>query len=182
MRYRVALSRCKYVRQKKLLIKCLLGYPTWRPPPRSLSFVDLSGSAYALRGITIIRILVVDDYEPFRRLICSVLQQKADFEIVGQVSDGLESVAKAEELQPDLILLDIALPTLNGIQTAMRVRNVAPKSRILFLSQESSSDVVQEALETGALGYLHKARVRTELLPAIEAVLAGRQFVGIPNG
>lgn len=121
-------------------------------------------------------ILVVDDYEPFCRTVRSMLQ-RADFQVIGQASDGLEAVQKAEELQPDLILLDIGLPKLNGIEAAKRIRKVAPHSRILFLSQESSPDVVQEALNLGALGYLHKPRTQRELLPAIESVLAGRQFV-----
>lgn len=121
-------------------------------------------------------VLVVDDYEPFCRIVRSMLQ-RADFQVIGQASDGLEAVQKAEELQPDLILLDIGLPKLNGIEAAKRMRKVAPHSRILFLSQESSPDVIQEALNLGALGYLHKPRTQGELLPAIESVLAGRQFV-----
>jgi len=69
--------------------------------------------------------------------------------VVGEASDGLEAVQKSEELQPDLIVLDIGLPSLNGIEAARRIRNLAPKSKILFLSQESSADVVQEALNSG---------------------------------
>jgi DNA-binding NarL/FixJ family response regulator len=120
--------------------------------------------------------LVVEDFEGFRRLICSILQQKDGFQIT-EASDGLEAIQRAQEQAPDLILLDIGLPRLNGMEVARRIRRLAPFSRILFLTQESSSDVVREALSIGALGYVHKSHVRTELLSAIEAVLSGKRFV-----
>jgi DNA-binding NarL/FixJ family response regulator len=123
-----------------------------------------------------IRVLVVDDYEPFRRLIRSTLEDPS-FRIIGEASDGLEAVQKATLGLPDLILLDIGLPKLNGLKAAEQIRQVVPQTRILFLSQEPSIDVVQYALSLGALGYLHKTRTHRELLPAIESVLAGKQFV-----
>jgi DNA-binding NarL/FixJ family response regulator len=123
------------------------------------------------------RVLVVDDYEPFRRVVGSILQLRDDFRIVGEAADGLEAVQKAKLLQPDLILLDIDLPTLNGIQVARRVRDLVPRAKVLFLSVESSSDVVREALKMGS-GYVYKLHVGSELLPAIETVLGGQQFVG----
>jgi DNA-binding response OmpR family regulator len=122
------------------------------------------------------RVLVVEDYEPFRRFICSMLSEKPGFEIF-EVADGLEAVRKAEELRPDLIVLDIGLPLLNGIDAARRILKMSPESKILFVSQESSAEVVQEALNLGALGYVVKVHMGTELLPAVEAVLQGRQFV-----
>src|SRR5204862_4944745 len=93
----------------------------------------------------IVRIIVVDDYEPFRRFVCSMLEQRPELRVVGEASDGLEAVQKAEELQPDLILLDIGLPALNGMEAARRIRKLAPHSKILFVSMESSPEVVQEA-------------------------------------
>ncbi len=123
------------------------------------------------------RVLVVEDFEPFRRLICSTLRERPEFQIVEEVADGLEAVKKAEELQPDLIILDIGLPSLNGMDAARRIRKLSPKSKILFMSQESSADVVQEALVLGALGYVVKAHAGRELPEAVEAVLQGRQFV-----
>ncbi len=125
---------------------------------------------------SLIRVLVVDDYEPFRRFICSTLR-RPELQIVGEASDGLEAVQQAEELQPDLIVLDIGLPSLNGIEVARQIRKLRPISKILFVSQESSADVVQEALASGALGYVAKAHAGSDLLPAVEAVLEGRQFV-----
>ena len=124
-----------------------------------------------------LRILIVEDHESFRRLICSALQQREAFQVIEEVSDGLDAVQKAQELQPDLILLDIGLPKLNGLEAGRRIRKISPNSRILFLSQESSSDVVQEALRLGAQGYVLKARAQSDLLPAIEAVLGGKRFV-----
>jgi DNA-binding NarL/FixJ family response regulator len=124
-----------------------------------------------------IRVLVVDDFEPFRSFVCSALRQKPELEVVGELSDGLAAVQKAEELNPDLILLDIGLPTLNGIEAARQIRKLAPKAKIIFLSQESSDDVIQEALSLGALGYVVKTLAGRELLPAVKAVLEGKQFV-----
>ena len=120
---------------------------------------------------------MVDDYEPFRRFICSTLRKRPELQIVGEVGDGLEAVRKSEELQPDLIVLDIGLPTLNGIEAARRIRKLSPDSKILLISQESAADVVQEALAMGALGYVVKAHAGGELLAAVDAVLEGRQFV-----
>jgi len=124
-----------------------------------------------------VRVLVVDDYEPFRRFVCSILKRRPDLQIVGEVSDGLEAVQKAGELQPDLIVLDIGLPTLNGIEAARRIRKLSPPSRILILTQESSADVVQEVLSVGVLGYVVKAHAGSELLTALESVCQGKQYV-----
>lgn len=124
-----------------------------------------------------VRVLVAEDSEPFRRFVRSTLGAKPDLQIVCEVSDGLDAVQKAKELQPDLILLDIGLPTLNGIDAARRIRSVAPQSKIIFLSQESSTDVVQEALALGALGYVVKANAGRELLVSVEAVRQGRRFI-----
>jgi len=110
--------------------------------------------------------------------MCSSLREKADLQIIGEVSDGLEAVRKAKELQPDLILLDIGLPSLNGIEAARRICTVSAKSKILFVSQEFSSEVIQEALGTGARGYVAKIDAGKELLEALRAVLRGEQFVG----
>jgi DNA-binding response OmpR family regulator len=98
-------------------------------------------------------------------------------QIVGESADGLEAVQKAEELQPDLVVFDIGLPSLNGIEAARRIRELSPESKILFVSQESSGDVVQEALALGALGYVVKTHAGSELLAAVGAVLGGRQYI-----
>jgi DNA-binding NarL/FixJ family response regulator len=123
-----------------------------------------------------IRVLIVEDFEPFRRFILTTLQE-TEFQVVGEALDGFEAVRKAAELQPDLILLDIGLPFLNGIEAARQIRKLAPESKIIFVTQESSADVVEEALSSGAMGYVVKAEAASELLAAVEAVCQGRQFV-----
>ena len=123
-----------------------------------------------------IRVLVVEDFAPFVEFICSTLKGSG-LQIIGEVSDGLEAVRRAEELKPDLILLDIALPTLNGLEAARHIRELAPESKIIFVTQESSADVVQEAFSLGAWGYVVKVRAAIDLLAAVEAVLEGGQFI-----
>lgn len=127
-----------------------------------------------------IRVLVAEDYERFRRLLVSTLQNKWGVQVqyIREVADGLEAVQAAQSLQPDLILLDIGLPTLNGMEAARQIRKLSPTSRIVFVTQESSADMVQEALNMGACGYVVKADVGNELLAALTAVLRGEQFVG----
>jgi DNA-binding NarL/FixJ family response regulator len=124
-----------------------------------------------------IRVLVVEDYEPFQRFVTSMLEALPELQIICKVSDGLEAVQKAEELQPDLILLDIGLPSLNGIEVARQIRKLSPESKILFVSQESSADVVRGALGTGAQGFVVKSDARRELLEGVNAVLRGERFV-----
>jgi DNA-binding NarL/FixJ family response regulator len=124
-----------------------------------------------------IRLLVVDDYEPWRRFLRFTLLAGEKFEVIGEIFDGLEAVQKTQELQPDLILLDIGLPNLNGIEVARRIREVSPKSKILFVSEIRDRDVAQEALRTGAGGYVVKSDAASDLLPAVEAILQGKQFV-----
>ena len=124
-----------------------------------------------------LRVLLVEDFTPFRRFICSTLAKRDDLKVICEVSDGQEAVQKAEELKPDLILLDIGLPTLNGIEAARRIRELSPESRIIFLTQESSPEVVQMALDLGAWGYVRKVMAGSDLLAAVDTVLAGRRFV-----
>ena len=125
-----------------------------------------------------VRVLVVEDFAPFRQFIRSTLGERTDWQVIGEVADGLEAVRKAEELKPDLILLDIGLPTLTGIEAARQIRKLAPESKIIFLTQESSADVIQQAISLGAWGYVVKARAATDLLAAVGAVIPGEHFVG----
>ena len=122
-------------------------------------------------------VLVVDDFEPFRRFVGSTLAKMQNFKVIGQASDGLEAVRKAEALKPDLIVLDIGLPTLNGIEVARRIRKSCPQCKILFMSQESSATVAQEAFSLGAMGYVVKANAGSELSAAVKAVCGGGRFV-----
>lgn len=124
-------------------------------------------------GITI---LVADDFEVLRRLVRQKLLENG-FQAVAEAADGLEAVKKTAELQPDLVLLDIAMPKLSGIEAAARIRLLAPQSKVLFVSQNTDSSIAQLALSDGAGGYVLKSRIDHELLPAIEAVLQGKRFI-----
>jgi DNA-binding NarL/FixJ family response regulator len=98
------------------------------------------------------RVLVVEDFAAFRQSISSILAKGKDLWVIGELSDGLEAVQKAVELKPGLILMGIGLPSLNGIEAARQIRKLVPEAKIIFLSQESSADVVQQALSVGASG------------------------------
>jgi DNA-binding NarL/FixJ family response regulator len=131
-----------------------------------------------------VRVLVVDDYEPFRRFVCSTLQERPELQVIGEASDGLEAVQKAKELKPDLILLDIGLPTLNGVDVSRRISMVVPAAKILVVSQNNDADVARAVLSDGASGYVLKLDANKELLRAVEVVLQGGRFVstGVRHG
>jgi DNA-binding NarL/FixJ family response regulator len=122
------------------------------------------------------RTLIVDDVDGFRRVLRSMLEERTECEVVGEAFDGLQAVSQAEQLQPDLVLLDLGLPTINGIEVARRIRKLSPNSKILFVTQNSSREIAQGALRTGANGYLLKSE-STDLLAAVETVISGEQYV-----
>jgi two-component system nitrate/nitrite response regulator NarL len=124
----------------------------------------------------------VDDFEPYRKFVSSLLHERPDLQVVCEVSDGLQAVEKAQQLKPDLILMDIGLPGINGIEAARRIRTLVPHSKIIFLTQESSPEVVQEAISLGASGYVLKIEAETDLLMAVQAVLEGKQFFNDGTG
>jgi DNA-binding NarL/FixJ family response regulator len=124
-----------------------------------------------------ITVLLVDDFEAIRQSVSSMLLETGRFQVIGQAADGLEAVQKAEELQPDLILLDIRLPKLDGIAAAGQIRKLSPKSKIVFLTANDHPEIVEEALSTGASGYVVKVEAGRELFEALEAVMQGGQFV-----
>jgi DNA-binding NarL/FixJ family response regulator len=117
------------------------------------------------------RILLADDFAPWRGQLRSLLKTHPEWNIVGEASDGREAIEKARELQPDIILLDIGMPFLNGIEAAKIISQSCPKSKILFLTQESDSHVRKAAMRVGAARYLLKANAVHELLEAIASTL-----------
>jgi DNA-binding NarL/FixJ family response regulator len=123
------------------------------------------------------RVLVVEDHQLWRRYLSSALQRTPQWQIVGEASDGPEAVEKAQELNPDLILMDVGLPTMNGLQAARRILAENPGSRILFVSENRSWDVAEAAIATGARGYVVKSDAGRELLPAMDAVGGGGRFM-----
>jgi DNA-binding NarL/FixJ family response regulator len=122
-------------------------------------------------------VLLVDDYEPWRRFERLTLLAQQDLQIIGEAADGDEAIQKVVELQPEVILLDISLPGLNGIEAARQIAKVAPNSKILFVTETRSIEMAEEALSTGAAGFVIKSDAARELLPAIKTVLEGRRFV-----
>jgi DNA-binding NarL/FixJ family response regulator len=130
-----------------------------------------------MSSVSPVQVLVVEDFEPFRRFIRSVLEKLGNFRIVCEVSDGLEAIKKAGELNPELILLDLGLPRLNGMAAARQIRRLAPESMIIFMSLESSPDVVREAFRIGGFGYVSKLAAGRDLIAAIEAVVQNTRFV-----
>ncbi len=127
--------------------------------------------------MSLIRILVVDDFKDWLRQVRLLFQSRPECQVIAEASDGSEAVQKAEELKPDLIVLDVGLPNLSGIEAARQIRQRSPNSKIIFLSQNSDLDVVRAAFDTGALGYVHKTDAGSELLPGVDAVLGGKQFL-----
>jgi len=122
---------------------------------------------------------VVDDFEPWRRFACLTLRKKPGLQVVGEASNGLEAFQKAVELEPDLILLGVGVSSRNGIEAARRIREMVPEAKIIFLIEESSVDIVQEAMSIGASGYVFKTMAASGLITAVETVLSGLKFVSI---
>ena len=122
------------------------------------------------------RILIVDDYEPWRRYVRSILEADADLVILGESADGLDAIKQSEELQPGLVLLDIQLPSMNGLEVAREIGVVSPETQVLFLSSTQSVDVMREALKFGA-GFVMKSDAEQDLLPIVRAICRNEPFV-----
>jgi DNA-binding NarL/FixJ family response regulator len=127
--------------------------------------------------ISDVRILVADDFEGWRQCIRGIVEQREELQVVGEAIDGLDAIHKAQKLRPDLILLDISLPKLNGIEAENRLVQLVPTAKVLFISQNNDAETVGAALSNGAYGYVLKADAGRELLTAITAVLQGQKFV-----
>jgi len=124
-----------------------------------------------------IRILLADDYGPWRDLVLSTVNKTPGLEVVGEAEDGIEAIERCLELKPDLILLDIGLPRLSGIEVARRAAEMLPGTKIIFLTQNTDQNVMAQCLSNGGMGYVVKADAGRELLPAIQAVVAGTEYI-----
>ncbi len=124
-----------------------------------------------------IRILVVDDHELVRRGICNLLSLEDDLHVVGQASSGYEAIRKAEEYQPDVVLLDISIPELNGLMAAPLIKKFAPRTEILMVTNHDNPFFVREAFVVGARGFLIKSDIAQELIRAVRQVYSKKKFV-----
>jgi two-component system, NarL family, nitrate/nitrite response regulator NarL len=128
------------------------------------------------KAAAMIRILLVDDHPVFRRSIKFNLESNADLSVVGEASTGTEGVEKAQALKPDVVVLDLSMPGMNGLEAARRIRDSVPQTAILILSQYDIPQIVEEAKTVGAKGYLVKSNASRDLIRAIETVASGRAF------
>ena len=131
----------------------------------------------ALAMAPILRILVVDDHEIVRRSVCALLSGQSDFEVVCDAADGLQAVKEAERLQPNVVVLDITMPVMGGLEAALRIREVAPSAEIVFLSQYDSLETVKEAFRHGGRGYVVKSDAFEDLIPAVRAASKKKRYV-----
>lgn len=133
--------------------------------------------------MAVIRVLLVDDYKRWRLTVRSILEDahledNRRFLIVGEAGDGVEAIEKAATLLPDVVLLDIGLPRVNGILAAKKIRQLSPESKIIYLTQEVDADIQRAALATGAAAYIVKSKAAHELLQTLETVLVNRNPSG----
>jgi DNA-binding NarL/FixJ family response regulator len=150
-------------------------------PAAHRSTLSMEMSTKRMEGVisihSVTRILVADDFAEWRQFITAEIEHIHNWCVVGQAADGFEAVSQAKELQPDLILLDVSMPKLDGLTAAKRISLLAPKSKILFVSQDLNPDVARAAFKVGGHGYVLKSEAATDLFPAVEAVMLGKKFV-----
>jgi DNA-binding NarL/FixJ family response regulator len=126
--------------------------------------------------MAIFRILVADDHEVVRKGLVSLLQQQPDWQVCGEAGDGREAVEKAQQLKPDVVILDIGMPTLNGLEAARQILKTNPSARVLILTLHDSDQVVRDVLNAGARGFLLKSDAARDLVAAIEALRRDKTY------
>ena len=128
-----------------------------------------------------IRILLVDDHPIVRQGLKTLLEGHSGWEVIGEASDGAEAVEKAKDLNPDVMVLDVTMPRMNGLEACRLLRQECPALEILFVTQHDSPQMMREALEAGARGYVVKSNAARDLLAAVDAVSHHRVFTAL-NG
>jgi DNA-binding NarL/FixJ family response regulator len=126
--------------------------------------------------MTPIRVLLADDHTLIRAGLRMVLTSQPDLHVIGEANDGREAVAMADKLKPDVVVMDIGMPSLNGIEACRQIHNALPKTEVVMLSMHSDEGYVLRALKAGARGYLLKDSAEADLANAIRAVVAGKSF------
>jgi len=124
-----------------------------------------------------IRILITDDHQLFREGIANLLAASPQIEIVGQAEDGQEAIEKARKLKPDIVMMDLSLPVINGVDATRILHNELPETKILVLSMHADKNYIKEALEAGAFGYLFKDCTYDQLIEAINTVYHGKNYL-----
>lgn len=143
--------------------------------PRSFRLIVLKEQVEV--KVSEVRVLIVDDFAPWHSLIKTQLELETEWRIIGSALDGLDAVQKTAELLPDLVLMDIHLPKMNGIEAARQIRAMIPQAKIIFLSSDTDPGVIEAALSAGGLGYISKAKIAECLLRGMKSVLAGQPFI-----
>ena len=126
-----------------------------------------------------VRILLVDDHPIVRQGLKTLLEAHPGWEVIGEAADGIEAVDKASTLRPDVMVLDVTMPRMNGLEACRMIREKAPGLEILFVTQHDSPQMMREALEAGARGYVVKSNAARDLLEAVEAVSQHRVFTAL---
>lgn len=127
--------------------------------------------------MSVVQILLADDSLPWQRFVLTYFETKTEFKVITIAPDGFEAVQKANALRPEVILMDVSLPGMNGIEAARQIRGLSPGSKILFLSMHGDSEIVQAAFDAGGSGYVLKQDFNRDLIPAIRTILLGQRFV-----
>jgi DNA-binding NarL/FixJ family response regulator len=123
-----------------------------------------------------LRVLVVDDHESVRKGVCSILASRRDIELCGEAADGSEAIDRARNLKPDLIVMDISMPIMDGMSASREIRQILPSAAIIVLSMHDSSQLMDSARQLGLRGYVTKSEAATRLLQAVDSVVAGNPF------
>jgi len=139
--------------------------------------MHLHESAATPSATTTARVLLVDDHEIIRRGMRSILEARKDWKIVGEATTGREAVQKVEELKPDVVVMDISMPELNGLEAVRQILRLAPRTEVLVLTMHESEDLVREVLEAGARGYLLKSDAASQLIAAIETLRVHKPYL-----